>query len=347
MAPPTTAEGLAAARNKKRAISGKAAGAAASSLSAASKKIKVGAGKAVAVKHEATTPDAVESASASVTMRERFLKVFETRKQVSNADLKQIFGEREYLAMAPIITELAAESRILLSQGVSGGGADLFYSLLSEKAAQQFYGLDTAHKMVYQVIERAGNNGIWTRDIKNQTNIQMQALNKIFKALESRQLIKRVKSVTQKLKSLYMLYDLTPSKELTGGVWYSNDLEFDHEFIIELRNFLLQCVRRLNSCKGVTVQEILEKMQQHKVSKVELTTTEVAQLVQTLIFDYLVEEDGANDRGQPLFVAARRVTPMCEFTWWDALDADFSFRKIRFEDGVEISAHEPHYQTGN
>jgi DNA-directed RNA polymerase III subunit RPC6 len=35
--------------------------------------------------------------------------------------------------------------------------------------------------MVYQVIEKAGNLGIWTKDIRTQTNIQQQALNKIFK----------------------------------------------------------------------------------------------------------------------------------------------------------------------
>ncbi len=32
--------------------------------------------------------------------------------------------------------------------------------------------------------------------------------------------------MTAKAKKLYMLYDLIPSKEITGGVWYSG-LEFD------------------------------------------------------------------------------------------------------------------------
>jgi DNA-directed RNA polymerase III subunit RPC6 len=63
--------------------------------------------------------------------------------------------------------------------------------------------------LVYQVIERAGNKGIWTRDIKNATNIQQQTLTKTLKALESRQLIKAIKSVTSKSKKLYMKYDLS------------------------------------------------------------------------------------------------------------------------------------------
>jgi DNA-directed RNA polymerase III subunit RPC6 len=83
---------------------------------------------------------------------------------------------------------------------------------VSAEVAQQFQGLDVSAKMVYQVIEKAGNMGIWTKDIRVQTNIQQQALNKIFKVLESRLLIKPVKSVTAKSKKLYMLYKLVPSK---------------------------------------------------------------------------------------------------------------------------------------
>lgn len=56
----------------------------------------------------------------------------------------------------------------------------------------------------YQSIQRAGVNGAWTKDIRRETNIQQQALNKIFKALEGRRLIKQVKSVNAKAKKLYM-----------------------------------------------------------------------------------------------------------------------------------------------
>lgn len=305
---------------------------------------------ASAVVGDVAVADAVPSSFAPVRgdsdIKERFLQVFsnaEYRNGISNSVLKEFFGDTEYVLLAPVINELIGQSRLTMSKSGTGSG-ELFYQLVSTEVAQQFHGLDVSAKMVYQVIERAGNMGIWTKDIRIQTNIQQQALNKIFKALESRQLIKPVKSVAAKSKKLYMLYKLTPSKELTGGVWYS-DLEFDHEFISELRSFLLQCVRRLNGGKGVTLQEILEKMTHAEISRVELTTVEVAQLVNTLVFDYMVEEAGLNESGNTLFVAARRVTPMCEFVWWDALEPDFQFRKIRFEDGVELSAHEPHYHT--
>jgi DNA-directed RNA polymerase III subunit RPC6 len=184
-------------------------------------------------------------------LKERFIRVFSEpifKVGISNAALKEKFGE-VYIQLVPIINELTSESRLVMSKLANGG---LFYTMVSDEVASKFAGLDVTARMVYQVIERAGNMGIWTKDIRIQTNVDQQALNKIFKGLESRRLIKPVKSVTAKAKKLYMLYNLTPSKELTGGVWYS-DLEFDHEFISELRTFLLHCVRRLNGGRGVTL----------------------------------------------------------------------------------------------
>lgn len=55
--------------------------------------------------------------------------------------------------------------------------------------------------------------------------LQLQSLTLSFvnllQQLETRRLIKPIKAVTAKTKKLYMLYDLTPAKEITGGPWYT------------------------------------------------------------------------------------------------------------------------------
>ncbi|KAI2496295.1 RNA polymerase Rpc34 subunit [Fragilaria crotonensis] len=274
-------------------------------------------------------------------IKERFIQVFEDPNYASgiaNSALKLKFGDADYLKLVPVINDLTQSSRLIMSKV----GDELFYNLVSDEVASKFIGLDVSARMVYQVIEKSGNLGIWTKDIRTQTNIQQQALNKIFKALETRRLIKPVKSVSS--KKVYMLYNLTPAKELTGGPWYT-ELEFDHEFINEMRKFLLTCVRRLNNGQGVTLTDIKEKLVQANVSKVQLSVDDVQQLMQTLAYDHLIEDAGQDSQGETLYVAARRVTPMCEFKWWDAISPDFHFRKIRFEDGVELEAHEPHHHT--
>jgi DNA-directed RNA polymerase III subunit RPC6 len=317
-----------------------------------SKKVK----GAVAIKVEPTfsgvsprvaTKKKSTEAGTSSSLKDRFIALFdqeEYKSGIGNTDLKKKFGNDALKDLVPIINDLTAESRLIMSKT---GSKELWYNLLTEDVATKFKGLDTSARMVYQVIERAGNMGIWTKDIRLQTQQNIQALNKIFKTLETRRLIKPVKSVTAKAKKLYMLYNLTPAKELTGGVWYS-DLEFDHEFIAQLRTFAIHCVKRLNQGKGVTLMEIQQKMVQAKVSRteLELSVDEVQQLVQTLVYDYLVEEAGENENGDVLFVGARRVTNMCDFQWWgEALSPDFHFRPIRFDDGLELVAHEPHYHT--
>ena len=264
---------------------------------------------------------------------------------VSNSALKRRFGgdSGSMTALAGVINRLTTRGRLTMSRAADG---ELIYSLVDEEQASKFEGFDIRARMVYQVIEKAGAMGIWTKDVRTQTNIQQHALNKIFKALEARQLIKPVKAVTAKAKKLYMLYDLQPDRSITGGPWYS-DLDFDYEFISELKTFILHCVRRLNNGRGVTIEEIAEKMKEANVSRVVLSLEEVCQLVSTLAYDYQIEARGLGgaDGSAPLWIAARRVTSMCSFSWWDVIHPDFPYRAIKFEDGVTLAPHEPHHHT--
>lgn len=61
--------------------------------------------------------------------------------------------------------------------------------------ATRFKGLTAEDMLVYQCIQSAGNMGIWTRDMKQRTNLQQPKINKILKTLEERVLVKSVKNV--------------------------------------------------------------------------------------------------------------------------------------------------------
>lgn len=117
---------------------------------------------------------------------------------------------------------------------------------------------------MYQVCERAGNKGIWTRDIKTAANIPQHQLAKTLKTLEQRNLIKSVRSITSKSKKLYMLFDAVPAKDITGGPWYT-DQEFDHEFIEGLYAFVLQLVQ---SAGMASIDVICERVRISGVAKV-------------------------------------------------------------------------------
>jgi DNA-directed RNA polymerase III subunit RPC6 len=284
--------------------------------------------------------------STTDLLREEFISLFSKspyqQNGITNSQLKSTFSGERYVHLVPIINDLTREARLSMSKLDN----ELVYKLVNEDTAAKFAGLDVQARMVYQIIEESGNKGIWTKDIRFKTKIQQQALTKIFKNLESRKLIKPVKSVNAKSKKCYMLYDLQPSKEITGGPWYT-EMEFDYGFISELRTFIMHCIRRLNGGKGVTMKEIAEKMKLANVSRVQLNLQEVQQLIQTLAFDYKIEQNGVNQNEEALFIAAKPVTTPCDFTWWEVLSPDFHFQNIKFEDDVVLSAHEPHYHTAS
>lgn len=86
------------------------------------------------------------------------------------------------------------------------------------------------------------SRGISTRDIKLASDIPHRMLIETLRILEQKKsLIKFIRGIENKSKKLYVLFDVVPAKSVTGGLWYS-DQEFDHEFVSELSNFIVQMV---------------------------------------------------------------------------------------------------------
>lgn len=96
-------------------------------------------------------------------------------------------------------------------------------------------------RLVYNTIRSAGNNGIWTKDLKKKTNLHTIVLNRTLKSLEQKQEIKAVKHVKYPTRKIYMLFSLSPSSEVTGGAWYT-DQELDTDFIDSLKAACLKYI---------------------------------------------------------------------------------------------------------
>lgn len=71
----------------------------------------------------------------------------------------------------------------------------LYWRIKSPSSKQAVKGADNEEKVVYNLIEEAGNKGIWIRDIRIRSNLANTQLNKVLKSLESKKLIKAVKCV--------------------------------------------------------------------------------------------------------------------------------------------------------
>jgi len=137
-------------------------------MSQANKK-RSSSGDASKTKKIKTEEAIIEEETVDSNLKERFIQIFsepEFSGGVSGSTLKERFRS-DYPNLAPIINELTSQSRLNMSKV---GDTELFYNLVSEEEASQFNGLDASARMVYQVIERAGNMGIWTKDIRRATS---------------------------------------------------------------------------------------------------------------------------------------------------------------------------------
>ncbi|KAF7240492.1 DNA-directed RNA polymerase III subunit RPC6, partial [Varanus komodoensis] len=178
----------------------------------------------------------------------------------------------------------------------------LLYRIKESQNAGKMKGSDNQEKLVYQIIEDAGNKGIWSRDIRYKSNLPLTEINKILKNLESKKLIKAVKSVAASKKKVYMLYNLQPDRSVTGGAWYS-DQDFESEFVEVLNQ---QCFKFLqtkaeaarDSKQSPMIQrnssfasshEVWKYISELGISKVELSMEDIETILNTLIYDGKVE----------------------------------------------------------
>lgn len=88
-------------------------------------------------------------------------------------------------------------------------------------------------RVLYQLIKDSKNNGIWVKDLKTKSGLHTKVVNSIIKNMEKKNVIKFVKPVNNPHKKMYLLVEYSPSENLTGGAWYT-DNEFDINFIEQL-----------------------------------------------------------------------------------------------------------------
>eukprot|EP00250_Pteridium_aquilinum_P028806 c3786_g1_i1 orf=667-1548(-) len=172
-------------------------------------------------------------------------------------------------------------------------GSTHIYKLQPKEEAGKFKGLTPDDMLVFQVIQQSANMGIWTKDMKRSTNLQQPQVAKAIKNLEARNLIKAVKSIASKGKKVYMLAELKPSKELTGGAWYTDQV-FDSEFINVMKQ---QCVQFVLKQGLASVENIADAVRKSGITKEELRVKDFKQLMDMLVLDGEVEETVSTGAG--------------------------------------------------
>lgn len=80
-----------------------------------------------------------------------------------------------------------------------------------------------------------------------------------------------------------MLYHIEPSLDISGGVWYGDDGEFDTAFVEQLEQVILVRIASLNPPRA-TVTQLYEHINENGISTVTLSEKDVECLLQGLIY---------------------------------------------------------------
>lgn len=228
------------------------------------------------------------------SVRSRAIEMMRSRESgVTSSELETHFSSsgEELQALAKVLSEMFGVNRIEVLRQVDGGN-ETTYKLRDDEEAAKVSVLTNEQLVVWQVVTKAGNSGVWLRDIKNATSLQQQTLNKALKVLETRKLVKTVKSVQQKTKKLFMAYDLEPTREVSGGPWYT-DQEFDHDFVATMKKLILRFIQEKSIA---SIDEIAQALMNLRVTHVKLEPLDVRLVVQSLVSDLKLEE--VDQRGE-------------------------------------------------
>ncbi|KAI8920789.1 hypothetical protein PhCBS80983_g00444 [Powellomyces hirtus] len=156
------------------------------------------------------------------------------RAHAKGADLDDIKGQLDGWDDNQILTHMNALSQKqyvdFMSMGKSG---KLAFKARSAEEATKTGGMKDEERVIYRLVKEAKNSGIWIKQLKDRSGLHTQLANTVIKNLEKKNIIKWVKPVKTPHKKVYMLFELEPSTELTGGAWYT-DNEMDMDFIEQL-----------------------------------------------------------------------------------------------------------------
>lgn len=255
----------------------------------------------------------------------------------SQAALQGLLHTSDLSELLELVQELMTSKYVKLVK-IDG---DLRFQAVSLSEASKITSMSDDEAMIYSYIEASGREGIWTKTIKAKTNLHQHIVARCLKSLENQRYIKSIKSVKHPTRKIYMLYNLQPSIEVTGGPWFT-DSELDTEFIDSLISVIwrfvasktfptafqppspnvnpIQAMYPTNNMRHVTLNEILDFISSNNISNVDLAINDIRALTELLIYDDKLE-------------ALQYAPDTYRATWLSVLEAGFG---RAYEDDLSV-----------
>jgi DNA-binding MarR family transcriptional regulator len=157
--------------------------------------------------------------------------------------------------------------------------------------AERYLSMTTDERKVYELIKASGRDGTWIKTIKEKSQLHTKIVNDSIKSLEKKQIIKSIKSVKAPSKKVYILFDIEPSTELTGGTWYT-DTSIDTTFIQTIHTLLHKyLMKKTTMFQGVGVEEVTNFVNGSGVVAMGgMDSSDVEMVLERLVADDLISK---------------------------------------------------------
>eukprot|EP01126_Amoeba_proteus_P044193 TRINITY_DN4897_c0_g1_i8.p1 TRINITY_DN4897_c0_g1~~TRINITY_DN4897_c0_g1_i8.p1 ORF type:complete len:264 (-),score=36.49 TRINITY_DN4897_c0_g1_i8:420-1211(-) len=184
--------------------------------------------------------------------------------------------------------DLAQAMNVLLNNHViqlmtNAAGESVYVKAVKTEQPSAIKDLNADQLLVYQVIQSSGNEGIWVRDLTKKTNVANMA--KVLKVLEAKQLVRQFKSVMMKNKKLYILYNLEEAEHHKGTTFHDKNMAWNSALVQELGRRCFAFIKEQTFASIDTLKDFFTS----QFPQQSLTTDDVTSIVNTLIYDGLVE----------------------------------------------------------
>lgn len=181
-------------------------------------------------------------------------------------------------------------------------GSSLLFKGVSKEEREKTTGMTLEENLVYRQIQESGNEGVWIKVINMKTNLHNLVVTRCLKSLESKNIIKAVRSVKNPTRKVYMLWDNTPSEEVTGGPWYSEQ-QLDEPFVKVMYEQCFKAILRLSvpsdlssskkmgACFSTsydrypTAKQVTDNIALMQISNEPLTQQDITTILNLLVFD--------------------------------------------------------------
>lgn len=229
-----------------------------------------------------------------------------TSKLFAQEELQQLMNETDLVKILGMTQSLINRKMMKLVKV----GDDLRFQVILASETKKLTSMNDDEQLIYSYIEASGREGIWTKTLKAKTNMHQHVVMRCLKQLEGQRYIKLIKSVKHPTRKIYMLYNLQPSIDVTGGPWFT-DSELDTEFIdslltvvwrfIALKSYptafqdptpntnVLQSTYPSTHTGFATLESIMEFLTTHKITNIDLAINDIRSLCEVLIYEDKVE----------------------------------------------------------